>query len=172
MLGRRNKPDESATHYTDGVYQFLIKNFNKSSVGRILIPGFKFTADELAAWLARLDVKKLEKGFIAKMVNEATLESWQKERFADAIHLYFDVKSEDREAEMARIGRELTVKGATQAYNALVENILRAGPSEVTTLSDALRRMAGLRPDPANPNIMTARIHPQHAVFPRNQKKM
>lgn len=164
-LGRKAGKDQSPTHYTEGVYKFLMDNFNRSSVGKIMLPGLKFTADELIAWLSMLDVKKLERGTIAKMINEATLESRQKERLAQILHLYFDFKPEDRAAEIARLSRELVANGATMAYNRLIEKILAAG--KVETLIPYIRRAAGFRPSPDNPDTVTARIHPQHPLFGR-----
>ena len=52
QLGRSNKPDESAVFYTNSVYQFLMKEFNKELRRQVMIPGLKFTADELASWMS------------------------------------------------------------------------------------------------------------------------
>ena len=168
-LGRRAGKDQSPTHYTEGVYKFLMDHFNQNRVGKIMLPGLKFTADELVAWLSMLDVKKLERGTIAKMINEATLESKQKERLAQILHLYWDVKPEDRAAEIARLERELVANGATLAYNRLIEKIMAAGHTEpmITHLSNALRTAAGFRPNPNKPGTVTSRIHPQHVLFGR-----
>lgn len=170
-LGRKAGKDQSPTHYTEGVYKFLMDNFNRTSVGKIMLPGLKFTADELIAWLSMLDVKKLERGTIAKMINEATLESYQKERLAQILHLYWDVKPEDRAAEIARLSRELVANGATLAYNRLIEKILAAGHTEpmITHVGNALRTAAGFRPNPNKPGTVTSRIYPEHALFGRRK---
>jgi hypothetical protein len=170
-LGRRAGKDQSPTHYTEGVYKFLMDHFNKNSVGQIMLPGLKFTADELVAWMSMLDVKKLERGTIAKMINEATLESWQKERLSQILHLYWDMKTEDRAAEIDRLERELVANGASIVYNRLISNLLAAGHTEpmITHLGNALRTAAGFRPNPDKPGTVTARIHPEHVLFGRRK---
>lgn len=170
-LGRKAGKDQSPTHYTEGVYKFLMDHFNRSSVGKIMLPGLKFTADELIAWLSMLDVKKLERGTIAKMVNEATLESYQKERLAHILNLYFTFKPEDRAAEISRMEKELATHGVTLVYNRLMEKIMAAGHTEpmITHLIGQVRSMAGVRPSPNNPDTVTSRIHPHHPVFYRQK---
>jgi len=172
QLGRSNKPDESAVFYTNSVYQFLMKEFNKNYVGRVMIPGLKFTADELASWMSKLHPRELSEGFFAMMLNESLLEESQKDRFAAALHNYFSVDPLDQAKAYKDIGRlatQLAAQKFSLAYENLIKNVVTMDPPDRAKLVELVRKIAGTARSDKDLNVEAPRIPENHPTLGRHR---